>query len=567
LKNVNVLPRRQCWDGHSGQAKRRQGDAKGNRFVGDKDQATTGDARDQQALVASLRDPAAYPHPVADVELLETHISYVLLAGDFAYKLKKPVDLGFLDFTTLDRRRHFCEEEMRLNGRLAPDLYLAVVAITGSAARPTVDGVGDAIEYAVKMRRFDQRDQLDHVLERGALSVERIDELAAGVADFHRTLPVAGADSDYGDPDRVIAPMRENFQHVDAAGERARRDQLARIRAWTEASFADRVALIAARKRQGMVRECHGDMHLANIALYRGRLEIFDGIEFDPALRWIDVISEIAYVTMDLEDRGAPQLGHRLLNRYLEHTGDYPALSLLRFYQVYRAMVRAKVASIRAHQGDVDAAARRAGLAEYQGYADLAERYMRPPRPALLITHGFAGAGKTRLTEPVLAALGAVRLRSDIERRRLAGMKLSERRDAERRLDDPAFSERTYRHLLAQARTLLDAGWPVIVDASFLERTRRERFAELAAHRRLPFLVLDFRADREILRARIRQRAAGDTAASDGGLAVLARQLAQHDPLAPEEAVMSLDSTTAIDPVAIAARLFGEDGPAVPQRA
>lgn len=518
------------------------------------------DQRRQLTLVQALQDPARYLHPADRVDLIETHISYVLLAGEYAYKLKKTVDLGFLDFSTLERRRFFCQEELRLNGRLAPDIYLAVACVTGSAEDPTMEGSGAAMEYAVKMRRFDQANLLNHLLERGALGVERIDEMADRVAAFHGSIAAAGADSEFGDPDVVIQPIRENFRHLEPLLETAHTaEQLRRIRQWTEERFTDLKADMGQRKSTGMVRECHGDMHLANMTVMDGRLEIFDGIEFNPALRWIDVMSDIAFLTMDLEDRGAPHWSHRLRNHYLERTGDYHGVVLLRFYQVYRAMVRAKVASIRLHQAGIGAQEKAEVLETCRSYTDLAERYTWPRQPALVITHGFSGAGKTALTASLLEALDAIRVRSDIERKRLAHLAPTDRSNAEidRGLYAQGFIDRTYAYLAEQVRSIITGGWSAIVDATFLNRTHRDQFARLAARLQVPFLILDFQAEQPLLRERLRARTAHDTDASDAGLAVLAHQLAHHDPLAAEEPVMSIDSTKLFDPDAVKRRLFG----------
>jgi len=518
------------------------------------------DQKRQLALVQALRNPSRYPHPADRVELIETHISYVLLAGHFAYKLKKAIDLGFLDFSTLARRRFFCREELRLNGRLAPDLYLSVASVTGSSEDPAMEGTGSAIEYAVKMRRFDQANLLNHLLERGELTIERVDEMADRVAAFHQSIAAAGAESDFGEPHVVIEPMRENLRHLEPLLDTDHQfEQLRRIRQWTEERFKALNRDMLQRKASGMVRECHGDMHLANMAIMDGRLEIFDGIEFNPVLRWIDVMSEIAFLTMDLEDRGAPRWSHRLRNRYLEHTGDYHGLTLLRFYQVYRAMVRAKVASIRLQQQGITSQEKAEVMETCQDYTNLAERYTWPGRPALVITHGFSGSGKTAQTAPLLEALDAIRIRSDVERKRLAGMSPAERGDTEigGGLYAPGFTDRTYEYLAEQARWVISAGWSGIVDATFLDRARRDQFAALAASLGVPFLILDFQTEPSLLRERLRARSERYTDASDAGLAVLAHQLANHDPLAPEETVMAIDSTRTPDPDAVKRQLFG----------
>jgi aminoglycoside phosphotransferase family enzyme len=300
---------------------------------------------DPSMLIRSLQRRDLFPHPVQRFDVRETHISWVLLTGLYAYKIKKPLDLGFLDFSTLENRRHFCEEEVRLNKRLADDLYLEVVAITGTPDRPELNGPGPAIEYAVKMIQFPEHNQLDKVLARGELQAPHIDLLAKTVADFHAGVPAARPDSSFGEPDSLYHPVQENFGQIEPLLEpHEDRSRFEAVKAWSQRRFRQLHPALVRRKGDGYVRECHGDMHLANMAFFKGRLIVFDCIEFSENLRWIDVMSEVGFATMDLDARGQSRFGQRFLNRYLERTGDYAGLEVLRFYQTYRAMVRAKVA-------------------------------------------------------------------------------------------------------------------------------------------------------------------------------------------------------------------------------
>ena len=287
---------------------------------------------------------AAYPDSVSRIEMLETHISWVFLAGEFAYKVKKPVDLGFVDFTTLERRRLFCEEELRLNRRLAPQLYLDVLPITGSTESPLIGGSGEAIEYCVQMLRFDQKDLLSRLVTTKELQPRHIDALARRVAEFHAEIPTAKAGAWFGTPEAVAAPIRANFSHLDGTENAAVKDQVERLRAWCERELSDRENDLLARKHNGFIRECHGDMHLGNMVLLWGTVTIFDCIEFNADLRWIDVASEIAFCTMDLEDRGRVDLARRFLNAYLEWSGDYAGMTVFRLYvEIGRASCRERV--------------------------------------------------------------------------------------------------------------------------------------------------------------------------------------------------------------------------------
>lgn len=490
-------------------------------------------------LIAALREPARYAHAVGRIELLQTHISCILLAGDYVYKIKKPVNLGFLDFSTLAARRHYCEEELRLNRRTAPGLYLDVLAIGGSASAPVIGGGGAPIEYALRMRRFDQDDLLDRIARRGALAPVHIDALARGLAAFHGQIARAGADDAFGSPQRILEPALQNFeQMLPLAGVKADIALLARLRDWTGREHAALAPVFAARKRDGWVRECHGDLHLGNIALLEGVPTPFDGIEFNPDFRWIDVMNEIAFLAMDLFDHRLPRLAFRFVNAYLESTGDYAGLRVLRFYLVYRALVRAKVACLRAHQTGIAAQAKSEVEQEYRRHLHLAERLAAPAHAALLIMHGLSGSGKTTVAQDLLEALGAVRLRSDVERKRLFGIAAQARSGSalDAGLYAPAANERTYAHLAELAREVLAARYPVIVDAAFLKRAERARFAALARAAGARFLIAACTAQAATLRARVAARAAEARDASEAGLAVLEHQFAIVEPLAQDEA-------------------------------
>jgi hypothetical protein len=509
----------------------------------DSGQETTTGARSLDRLIAALRAPACYPHAVEQVELLQTHISCILLAGDYAYKIKKPVNLGFLDFSTLDARRHYCEEELRLNRRTAPGLYLEVIPISGSASAPVLGGGGPVIEYALKMRRFEQDALLDRMARRGALTAQHIDALALGLARFHAGIARAGSALEFGSSERILAPTLQNFeQMLELASAKADLVLLARLRDWSAREHASLGAVFDARKRDGWVRECHGDLHLGNIALLDGVPTPFDGIEFSADLRWTDVMNEAAFLMMDLFDHRLPRLAFRFLNAYLELTGDYAGLRVLRFYLVYRALVRAKVSCLRAHQPGMAPREKSEIEQEYRRHLHLAERLAATRHAAMLLMHGLSGSGKTTIAQGLLEALGAVRLRSDVERKRLFGLAPEARSGSgvDAGLYAPGASERTYAHLAGLAREVLAARYPVIVDAAFLKRSWRDRFAEIACGAGAAFVIAACTASPATLRSRVALRERTGRDASEAGLAVLERQLATGEPLAVEESAHAL---------------------------
>ncbi len=499
------------------------------------------------SLGERLLDPACYRHPVEEIRLVETHISWVLLTGRYAYKVKKPLRLPFLDFSSAAARRRFCDEELRVNRRLAPDLYLDVVPIAGSPAAPLVGGEGTPFEHAVRMVQFDDGSRLDRLLDAGRLDAARLREAGSLVARFHAAADAAPPTSRFASPERVAAESLDNFDALAGAGDPA---MLARLRAWTAEGLERLEAVLAARRGAGRVRECHGDLHLENLALWRGRVLAFDALEFDEDLRWIDVMSEVAFTVMDLLHRERPDLAFAFLDAYLELGGDFQGLAVLRHYLVYRALVRAKIAAIDAGAAGTDVARRAQARRRCDALVALAARLaLDPPAPMLVATHGVSGSGKSRLAAELLAPLAAVRVRSDVERARLfepGPLRYAEQATA-----------RLYEHLARCAGDALGAGWPVIVDATCLERRWRALLADTAAQHGAGFALLACDADPATLRARVAARAASAADASEATVEVLERQLAARAPLDGEERArcVEVDTAAAPPPAEVAARL------------
>lgn len=489
----------------------------------------------QEQLVAALRMSLA-------AELIETHISYVLLAGDRAYKIKKAVDLGFLDFSRLAARRYYCAEELRLNRRLAPKLYLDAVAIGGSAEAPEIlpEDAPGAVEYAVRMARFPQEALFDAMALRGELGPAHIDSLARVLAEFHRVAARAQDDDPFGRPADIELPMRQNFEQIRALPIASEgRDVLDAVERWSLMRHSALVPTFAARRAEGFVRECHGDLHLGNVAWVEDTALPFDGIEFSAQLRWIDTMSEIAFLLMDLHYRKLPQLAWRFLCAYLERSGDYAGLAILDDYLVYRSMVRAKIAAIR---GSEEAARR-----DYADHLKLALSFTQPRRATLILMHGYSGSGKSAVARSLVEGGGMLSLRSDVLRKRLAGMEPMARSGSglEAGLYTQDQTERTYAELVRLAKLTLEAGWPLVVDAACLRRWQRDLFGKLAAELGLTFLIVDCVAAADILRSRVAKRAARGRDASEADLAVLERQLAgvaAADILAADEPVIRVDT-------------------------
>lgn len=486
----------------------------------------------QQRLVEALLAPGYFP---GTSKLEETHISWVLLSGRDAYKIKKSVDLSFLDFSTLAARHFYCDEELRLNRRLAPELYLDVIAIGGSVEQPVLGGK-PAIEYAVHMRRFAQSSIMDHRLARGRIASDHIDKLAAVIADFHASLPHAPADSTHCDTAAIHTAAFENFAHLppllNTPNDLA---MLEAVRLASEAAFTHCEPLFRLRAAAGRVRECHGDLHLGNIAVLNDMPTPFDCIEFSAALRWIDVISEISFTVMDLLQRGHPPLAWRLLNAYLEHSGDYQGCGVLHFYLAYRAMVRAKIAAIRGHQRSVTKA--RHELKQCRSYLGLAHDCLTRHRAAIIITHGLPGCGKSTFAQLALERLGAIRIRSDVERKRLFGLPpLADSKTlAEVDIYSQEATRRTYARLHELAREVIAAGLTVIIDAAFLLYAEREIFRALAKELAVPFVIASLQTDATLLAERLTLRQHQGNDASEADVSVMQKLQHVQQPLREAE--------------------------------
>ncbi|OQK17078.1 hypothetical protein AU255_04045 [Methyloprofundus sedimenti] len=499
--------------------------------------------------IASLLHPEVYDHAIENIQLIETHISWVILTGPFAYKIKKPVNLGFLDFSTLEKRHFYCNEELRLNSRLAPALYLKVVPITDTEGNIVFSGSGKVIEYAIKMVQFPQEIQLDRMLAANILQMDHIQALAVMVAEFHQQIDVANQEDNYGSPEQIYHPVKENFiQLRQLLNDKSAITLLTDIEIWTQTLFELLKLILLQRKHDGFIRECHGDLHLRNLIILDDKPVAFDSIEFDPKLRWIDTISDVAFLIMDFQDRHHPEFGLSFLNHYLEQTGDYAAMQLLSFYLVYRAMVRAKVEAIRAAQtGSHSQVQNEANMACY-GYLELAQAYLHVTKPGLIITCGMSASGKSTLTQPLVEKLSAIRIRSDVERKRL--FKVAPECDSSAAVNEGLYSseatQQTYRHLAELAEQVLNADYPVIIDATCLEYQQRNQFRQVASRNKVPFIIIEFTAQPNTLRQRINAREKG---VSDADLSILEHQLLNWQPLNKSELpeVISIDTESLTD--------------------
>jgi hypothetical protein len=474
-----------------------------------------------------LLDVTVFPHAVEHLELIETHISWVILTGKLAYKIKKPVDLGFVNFTSLAQRKHFCEEELRLNQRTAPELYLEVVPIAATEQGLRV-GRDPAIEYAVRMRQFPGDARLDHQLESGRLTAHDMLAAAEVIASFHGSLPARPIEHPSVEITRASQYALDNFTQIRAAlGADPFHSLLPQLETWTRFQVELLNPVFKDRAMGGFIREGHGDLHLANMVKLENRIVLFDCLEFDPELRWLDLMNDVAFLAMDLMAHGREDLAYIFLNSYLEQAGDYPGIAVLRFYLVYRCLVRAKVAALQPQANN-----------KTRRYLELAGSLVdHSVSPRLFLMHGFSGAGKSWLSSRLVGALGAIRVRSDLERKRMHGLSINQSSASgiETGLYAASNTERTYERLARYCEIGLRAGFSMIADAAFLQQRQRQCFVDLAKQLQAKLYILDCTASLATLHERIRKRVSDASNASEADLMVLEHQLAHHDALTEHE--------------------------------
>jgi aminoglycoside phosphotransferase family enzyme/predicted kinase len=470
---------------------------------------------------------ALQPWPPPDARAVETHISTVWLTETFAYKAKKPVHLVFLDARSLAAREWFCREELRLNARTVTDLYLDVVPVTRDANGTWLDGPGTVVDWVVRMRRFPDDALLAQQAEAQRLTTWHAERAAVAIAGFHMALPALPASAALPKTLRLWAA--ENVDEIVELVDRQASVPVAAMRALGQRvaqRFADDADWQSARIEAGWLREGHGDLHLGNLIEWRGDVAAFDAIEFDPSLRIIDPIADVAFTWMDLLARDGSGLAWTFLGRYLEVVGDYGGLRGLRTYAAYRALVRAKVALL-SHEPDW-----------FLRYWQVAESVAaEPPPPALVLMTGRSGSGKSTVAARLATALGAVRLRSDVERKRLFGLDATERPVDRHVLYGAEATARTYQRLAEIATQVLRSGERVVVDAATLRQEEREQLHQVARSLGVPFALVECRASAAQLAARVAAREAVGTDPSDANITVVQQQAALAEPVPAEWAI------------------------------
>jgi len=494
-------------------------------------------------FIAALMEPEAYGHPCGEVRLVETHISWVFLTGDYAYKVKKPVQFNFVDFSTMALRAHYCDEEVRCNRSFSPELYLGVVTINQDReGRYHVAGAGQVVESAVKMREFPGARQLGNLLAADGLETPAMRRFGLDLADQHARLPRKhGADDEV--ESRVLKPVLDNFRTLGPLrASRLHQNLLSRLETDSQSAYRRLWPRFVRRLRDGFTRECHGDLHLRNLVVLGERVRAFDCLEFNSNLRWIDTASDVAFLLMDCSVRGRHDLGYAFLDGYLTGSADYEGAALSAFFQVYRSMVRAKVVALRLEElGESDDQASAERLALHLDWAD--ERLHRGPGMLLLMC-GFSGSGKSHLAERLVPRLPMVRVRSDVLRKARAGLGPHDRSHSP--LDGGLYTEAqtqaVYAEMLRVSEKLLEAGENVLVDATFLDRRSRSVFQAAAAGLGTDCVIVHCQAPQATLDDRVRSRERKGECVSEAGPEVMRQQLSQFEPIMPEELSVVVDT-------------------------
>ena len=499
--------------------------------------------------VRALLDPATYSEPPASVRLVQTQISFIVIAGDYVYKIKKSVNLGFLDYSTLANRRQLSEREVELNRRLCPQTYLGVVPLVRAHGKISIGGRGRVVEYAVKMKRLPEERMMSALLANGSLTFEMTAGVARRLADFHARAETGPAVNEFGGIATIQGNAEENFDQTERSiGRTISKAKYERIRDYTRSFLHDKAALFRKRIADGRIRDCHGDLHAAHVCFTDG-ICIFDCIEFNDRFRYGDVAGEVAFLAMDLDHYGRADLAGAFVNEYVAASGDRDLPALLKFYKCYRAYVRGKVESFKLDDQYISVEDKEAARQAAGGYFDLASFYIRP-KPILFMTVGVTGTGKSWLSGALARRLGLTVISSDVVRKELAGIAPTEHRyeAPDEGIYSADSTRRTYDTMFQRARDSLNGRVSVVLDATFIRRADREKAMAVAEETGADFLAIECVLDEKVLREWLTRRM-NTTTASDGRLEILGPQQAQFEPPVEidEAGKITIDSARPLD--------------------
>jgi hypothetical protein len=479
-----------------------------------------------------MQRPEFYDHPVTEpIQILQTHCSVVVLTGNYAYKLKKAVNFGFLDFSTLEKRHYFLCQELALNQPVAPDIYVGVIAISQVGKNFILASSQTVVEYTLKMYQFPQDCLLIHLFEQGQLTPEQIQELGQKVADFHQQARTDEYIRQFGSIEVIRQSIDDNYKttekYIGIVQTQAQYDQ---TRQFTDKFLSEKKDLFQDRQDQGKIRECHGDLHLKNICYWHRQIQLFDRIEFNEPFRFVDVMYDIAFTVMDLTAKGRPDWGNLFLNTYLEQTGDWVGVQVLPFYLSRQAYVRAKVTSMLLDDPDIGEGDKQEALVVAQAYYQLAWEYAQPSSGQILIMAGLSGSGKTTLARRLAVQYNALHLRSDAIRKQVAGIPLHQQGSAD--LYTPGMTRQTYDRLQALGILLAAQGFTVILDARYPRRDQRQPVIAAAQSQQIPLRIIHCQASFSTLQARLAERR---NDISDATADLLAQQQQEQEPFTADE--------------------------------
>ena len=487
---------------------------------------------DISTLIKQMQQSEFYPHSTVEpIELVQTHISYVFLTGDYAYKLKKAVNFGFLDFSTLDRRRHFLTEEIRMNCAIAPELYLEVLPITQAGDKYILGGEGEAIEYVLKMRQFPQENLFINLFTAGKLGIEQMEELGKIVAQFHSQAETNEYIRSFGTVAKIREAFNENYQQTEKYIDIAQtQQQFDETKAHTNRFFAEKEALFQTRIDNNKIKECHGDLHLKNICLWQDKIQLFDRIEFNEPFRFVDVMYDVAFAVMDLEARDRQDFANAFLNTYLEQTGDWLGLQLLHLYLSRQAYVRAKVTSFLLDDASIPDTVKKEAAKTAADYYQQAWAYTQHQEGKIILMSGLSGTGKTTVAKEIARKINAIHIRSDAVRKHLAGIPLNEKGGEE--IYSAEMSQQTYDKMLELGVLLANIGFPVILDAKYDRIALRQKAIATIKANNILLQIVNCTAPIEVLRDRLDKRS-GDI--SDATADLLSSQQAKAEGFTEEE--------------------------------
>ncbi len=511
---------------------------------------------DLPKLVEDLLSEEAYPHRPKRVELIQTHISYVFLADDLVYKIKKPVDFGFLDFTTLEKRRFFCEREVELNRRLCGEIYIGVVPVTEEDGRHVFEGSGQVVEWAVKMRRLPEEGMMGRLIAQGRLTKEHIDLLVRKLVPFYQTAATGPEVNQYGSLETISFNVEENFsQTKDFVGLALSEKRYEHIVSWSRAFMKEKASLFEKRIREGFIRDGHGDLYSANICFdeVKGDVYVFDCIEFNDRFRCGDVAQDLAFLAMDLDFHGLEELSRYFIEQYVVLSEDQGLYEILDFYKCYRAYVRGKIGCFTWASPEVDQETKEKSLRNARRYFDLAYRYAGG-KPVLLVVFGLSGTGKSTLARALAEKLLASYYNSDIVRKRLLEIPPEEHHYEPfgQGIYNPEMTERTYQALAEYAAKDLKEGRDVVLDATFRSKTFRQMVLEKTKDLSASVLFVFCQAPDEVVKGRFEERARKEGEPSDGRWEIYLKQkeVFESPEEIPPEKLLVLETTRSVEELA-----------------